>query len=498
MATLKKLTRRTLLLGCGAAIGGLATKAVSPSNPTLDGTRFIKPKGGTGTLNDASGLSETPVFWHILMSEDSDAAELAALRKELREARENGRPVNVGAARHSMGGQAIPRGGHAITFANQCVEIDTDGQAMRAHAGARWSDVIAKADPVGLGPTVMQSNNDFGIGATFCVNAHGWPVKKGPMGSTVRAFEMILPDGELVKCSRTENADLFGLTMGGYGLTGIITKLDVDLATNQRLEPTFQEMPAEDFGTRFVQALSDGAVSMAYGRLNVDRANFLSDALLITYKPTVDQSEIPAASGSGTAAKIASRIYRAQLGNERMKRLRWWFETDLATAVAGGAATRNSLINEPVVTLDDRDPDRTDILHEYFVPPEKFPEFLQVCRAAIPASFQEFLNVTLRFVDTDPDSMLAYAATPRIAAVMSFSQEMTARAEADMKRMTRHLVEGILGLGGTYYLPYRLHAAQNQFANAYPRAPEFADAKRRIDPKRVMRNALWDTYLEAL
>ena len=76
----------------------------------------------------------------------------------------------------------------------------------------------------------------------------------------------------------------------------------------------------------------------------------------------------------------------------------------------------------------------------------------------IPASYQEFLNVTLRFIDTDPDSWLAYAPVPRIAAVMSFSQEMTARAEADMARMTRELIDGITGIGGTYYLPYRPHA----------------------------------------
>lgn len=197
---------------------------------------------------------------------------------------------------------------------------------MRVHAGARWSDVIAATDPIGLGPRIMQSNNDFGIAATFFVNAHGWPVKEGPMGSSVRSFNMILPDGSLVKCSPTENSDLFGMTMGGYGLTGIITQMEVDLSQNQRFEPSFEEMPAEAFGDRFIEALSDDTVKMAYGRLNIQRANFMSDALLITYRPSADQSDLPAASGSGFASKVASRVYRAQLGNERMKRLRWWFE----------------------------------------------------------------------------------------------------------------------------------------------------------------------------
>ncbi len=495
---MKKLTRRAALLGGGAVVGGLLTSALSPSNPTLDGTRSIKPAGAKGTLNDASGLSETPVFRHVIIKENSGEKLLAAIRAEMTEARENGRPVNVGAARHSMGGQAIPRNGHAISFDNGLIEPDTEKAQMRVHTGARWSDVIARVDPMGFGPKVMQSNNDFGVAATFCVNAHGWPVQQGPMGSTVRSFDMVLPSGELVTCSRGQNADLFGMTMGGYGLTGVITQMDIDLAANQRLEPTFEQMPAEALGTRFVEAIADTDVTMAYGRLNVDRAQFMTDALLITYRPSADQSDLPAASGSGMMAKLASRIYRGQLGNERMKHLRWWLEAEAANTLAAGAATRNSLINEPVVTLDDRNPDRTDILHEYFVAPERFADFVALCRAVIPASYQEFLNVTLRFIDTDPDSWLTYAPVPRIAAVMSFSQEMSSRAEADMQRMTQELIEGVIGIGGTYYLPYRPHARLDQMTRAYPRASEFADAKRAMDRNLLLRNNLWDKYLGAL
>ena len=498
LSTLTKLTRRAALFGGGAVVGGLLTNKISGANPTLDGTQSTIAAGAPNTLNDASELSETPIFRHIILKEDPNDALLAAIRAELTEARTNGRAVNVGAARHSMGGQAIPRNGHAISFDNSLVEPDVDNQTMRTHAGARWSDVISTTDSLGLGPKVMQSNNDFGVAATFCVNAHGWPVKQGPMGSTVRSFDMVLPDGELVTCSRTQNPDLFGMTMGGYGLTGIITQMDVDLAENQRLQPSYEEMSAEDFGTRFIETLGDDTIKMAYGRLNVDRAEFLSDALMITYRPADDQSDLPAASGSGMAAKFASRIYRSQLGNESMKRLRWWFETDVAMTLASGPATRNSLINEPVVTLDDRNPHRTDILHEYFISPDRFTDFLSLCRNVIPSSYQEFLNVTLRFVDADPESWLAYASVPRIAAVMSFSQEMTVRAEADMQRMTEDLIEGIIAIGGTYYLPYRPHARIDQLARGYARASEFAAAKRELDPDLVLRNNLWDSYLGEL
>ncbi|WP_172293235.1 FAD-binding oxidoreductase [Pseudoruegeria sp. HB172150] len=495
---MKTFTRRAALFGAGAIFGGWLTHHFTSTNPSLDGTATIAGAGGEGKLNDASGLSETPIFRHSILTEDPGDALVKAIRAEIADARAEERPVNVGAARHSMGGQAIPHDGHALTFDSAWIEPDIGNSTMLVHAGARWHQVISALDPLGFGPRVMQSNNDFGVAATFCVNAHGWPVKIGPMGASVRSFDMVLPDGGLVSCSRTENPGLFGMTMGGYGLTGAITRMEVDIAPNQRLAPTFEKLDSRDFGQRFTEALDDTSVTMAYGRLNVDRAHFFDQALLITYRATEDQSALPPASGSGTLSKLSRQIYRAQLGNERMKRIRWWTETDLGPKLGGGPSTRNSLINEPVVTLDDRDPNRTDILHEYFVPPDRFADFIDVCRQVIPASYQEFLNVTLRYVDTDPDSWLAYAPQPRIAAVMSFSQEMTARAEADMKRMTQALIEGILGVGGTYYLPYRPHARQEQFVHAYPRAAEFAKAKRELDPQGIFRNNFWDTYMETL
>lgn len=486
------LTRRAVLLGAGVAAGAVGTRWIGPQNPVLDGVAMITPTGAEGTLNDASLLSETPIFKHITLTDDLGEALLTALRTELTAAKSAGRPVNLSAARHSMGGQSIPRDGTAITFDNGLVEPG-DG-IYRAHAGARWRDVIAALDPVGLSPAVMQSNHDFGVASTFSVNAHGWPTKFGPMGSTVRHIKMLLADGSHITASLTENPDIFAAAMGGYGLIGLITELEVDAAPNMLLEPTFDLLPATDFATAF--AAKVGTVPMAYARLNIDRAGFFTDAMLVSY--TQIEGEIPPATESGLLSKISRSIFRAQVGNEWVKHRRWGIETGVGASLAG-ASSRSSLMNEPVITLDDRDPTRTDILHEYFVAPDKFNDFLTACRAIIPDSYQELLNITLRWVEQDATSLLSYAPNgPRIASVLLFSQEMSARSEADMQWMTTRLIDAVQAIGGSYYLPYRPHATPTQFTTGYAKAAEFAAFKRQIDPGLLFRNALWDKYMDNL
>lgn len=477
------LSRRAVLTG----VLGAAAAATAPRSASAD-LRVV--------MNDASRLNPTPVLRHVVRGPEPRDRVLAAIRAELKEAAAAGRPVAVGAARHSMGGQSLPRDGTAITLDGRQLDVDTAASTYRVDAGARWADVIRRLDPLGFSPAVMQSNNDFGVASTFCVNAHGWPVPHGPFGSTVRALRMVLADGSLVTCSRSENPDLFTHAMGGYGLFGVILDLDVEMTPNLLLRPTAERMPAEAFAARFVNAATcDPDVRMAYGRLSLTHHHFFEEALLTTFRPErTAGASLPPAGHASALTGLSSDIYRAQVGYETMKALRWTLETEVGPALSHGPVTRNTLMNEAAANLANDDPRRTDILHEYFVAPDRFGDFLGVCRNIIPMAAAEFINVTLRYVAPDPDARLAYAPVPRIAAVMSFSQEMTTEGEVDMMQTTERLIDGIVGIGGAFYLPYRLHARRDQVERAYPNASAFVARKREVDPGLLFRNALWTTY----
>jgi FAD/FMN-containing dehydrogenase len=181
-----------------------------------------------------------------------------------------------------------------------------------------------------------------------------------------------------------------------------------------------------------------------------------------------------------------------------MKQARWAAETRLAPGLSPKAYPRNALLDTPVRLLEERRPDRVDILHEYFVPPERLTAFLAACREIIRPPAEpgrpELLNVTLRWLEPDPVSLLAYAPGRRIALVMSFTQGRDAKNDRAMRAMTERLIDAALAEGGGFYLPYRLHARPDQLRAAYPRWDAFAEAKRRWDPTGVFQNALWTTY----
>jgi FAD/FMN-containing dehydrogenase len=447
-------------------------------------------------LDDASRLNATPISGQAVLGSVDEEGLLQQMRAMLGEAASSGRAVAAGGARHSMGGQSLPRNGIAASFATPTIEPDTRSRIYRVSAGARWRDVIHALDPIGFSPAVTQSNHDFSVGGTLSVNAHGWPVPYGPFGTTIRRFRLMLADGSVVVCSDSENPELFRFAVGGYGLFGIVIDAELRMVENKLLRPHSELMTADAFAPRFIARAADPSVCMLYGRLSMAREGFLREALLVNYTPAQPQPDhLPPPKNSSAFSFVSRSVFRAQTGSERGKRLRWAAETRLMPRLDQGAVTRNTLLDTPVAALADRVSTRTDILHEYFVPSDRFNDFFAACREIIPAHRQDLLNVTLRYVDADSSSVLTYAPQPRIAAVMLFVQERTAEADDDMRAMTVKLIDRVLALGGSYYLPYRLHASVEQMRLAYPRLDEFVAAKRRYDSQLRFRNALWDRYL---
>lgn len=452
--------------------------------------------------NDASRLSEAKPDEVIAVEAEGCAAE-QQIAELVRKASRERRVVSIAGASHSMGGHTLFDGGVVLDLrALRRMSLAVDG-VLTVGAGARWSEVIPFLDERGRAVNVMQSNNDFSVGGSVSVNCHGWQHDAPPIASTVRALRVVTAMGEVVRCSRVERPELFSHVLGGYGLFGVILEVELMTVPNEFYRAVSRRVRPEAYAKVWCEVAGDPDVGMAYGRLSVAPASFLEEAVVVGLKRAESaRSPVKTLKSEEDSNALKRVVFRGSVGSDYGKNLRWrlekWFgETGEAVL------SRNEIMNEPSSWFANRDPEATEILHEYFVPHARLAEFVERIRPILrpeKATHRgresreeggvraDLLNVTVRNVERDADTALAYAREPVFGLVMLFHQRRDAAAERAMEAVTQMLIEAALECGGTYYLPYRPHATREQFVRAYPQAQAFFDAKRAADPEGVFRN----------
>ena len=490
MPVIPRSRKRVLLFLC-FAVGVLLAGAL------LHRQLKMKSNGSISTANpkvadDMSRMNATAVhqIWDIPGNE-SDAQ--TTLRGLLERAKTDRLHVSIAGARHSMGGQTIAPDGIQINMLPlKSMTLDEQTDLLHVNAGARWADVIPYLDRHGRSIGVMQSDNDFTVGGSLSVNCHGWQYGRPPIASTVESIHVMKADGTVLRCSRTENKELFSLALGGYGLFGIILDADLHVVKNERLRMKEEVVPLDHAMASFDETLRKrGTPSMFYARLNITPNRMFDDVLISTFYQ--EQGDIPKLTDP-KMLELRRAVFHASIGSAFGKEVRWEAETKVAPYLAGTVFSRNQLLDESADWFLDHSDATTDILHEYFVPRDSAVPFLRQAKTILRAHHQDLLNVTVREVQTDNDTFLRYADKPMIAFVMFFDQRRTVSADSDMAQLTRELIDAALRSGGRYYLPYRLHASGDEFRAAYPQADDFFLLKRKYDPDNLFENQLYLKY----
>ena len=448
-----------------------------------------------GFIDDASRMNATQVaqVWPVPSNPAVAEEQLAQL---LKLAREENLRVSIAGTRHSMGGHTMYPGGIVIDMLPFTdMRLDEQNNVLHVQSGAIWKDIIAFLDARGRSVAIMQSNNSFSVGGSISVNCHGWQYGRPPIASTVEGFRLMRADGSIVRCSRQENAELFSLVLGGYGLFGIILDVDLRVVPNERYRIEQIVVPVDEALETFEQRIkSKPDVAMVYARLGIVPDNFLNAVIInVLYRDPSPDGQLPELSEPGMVG-LRRSMFRGSIGSDYGKQLRWEAETKLQPHLRNKYFSRNQLLNEGVEVFQNRSAESTDILHEYFVPRDGIVQFVDALRRIIPAHGGDLLNVTVRYVDTDTDTFLRFADEPVFALVMLFNQRTTAAANAQMRAMTQEMIDAVLAAGGRYYLPYRLHATLDQFRRAYPKAEEFFELKRKYDPDELFQNRFYLKY----
>jgi FAD/FMN-containing dehydrogenase len=145
-------------------------------------------------------------------------------------AREQNLEVAVRSGGHSMPGYSTIDNGMVMDLSNmKSITFDPERRIARIEPGLTWGEVARTLQPYGL----ALSSGDVatvGVGGLLLGGGIGWMVRKyGLTIDRLRAVELVTANGEFVRASASENAELFWGLRGGGGNFGVATAFEVNL-----------------------------------------------------------------------------------------------------------------------------------------------------------------------------------------------------------------------------------------------------------------------------
>ena len=132
------------------------------------------------------------------------------------------------------------------------------------------------------------------LGGALAANVHGRGLKMKPFIGDVESFVLIDATGRRRTCSRRENADLFKLAIGGYGLFGAVATVKLRLIPRQKIQRVVEVRTIDELPAAFDQRIADGFIFGDF-QFAIDETSddFLRRGVFSCYKPVDAATPMP-------------------------------------------------------------------------------------------------------------------------------------------------------------------------------------------------------------
>ncbi|MDQ0860664.1 FAD-binding protein [Bacillus sp. V2I10] len=444
-------------------------------------------------MTDVSGLMP------IKIDKVIKGKEIDSFKKAINEAIETNKKISIAGKQHSQGGHTYYKDAIVLdmTSYNKILNFDKKNKTITVQSGATWDDIQRFVNPHGLAVKVMQSQNIFTVGGSMSVNVHGRDIRHGSLIDSIQSFRLLNADGEIVRVSRTENDELFPLVIGGYGLFGVILDAEISLTDDELYVMKTIALDYKEYADYFKQAVGGNEnVRMHLARISTAPDSFLSEMYVTNYELAGDQgarTEYDELSEEKNAA-----LMKFLLGLSRNydwgKNAFWNAQKSYFLKKEDSYITRNNVMRSESEFLEYEHESNTDILQEYFVPVDAFPQYVDSLRKTLTEEELNLFNITIRYVDHNEDAVLSYSRDDMFAFVLLINQGLSDDEIKKTRNMIRKMIDVTLSFGGTYYLPYQPYPTKEQMKRAYPRTDEFFGQKRTYDEKEIFMNYFYEEY----
>jgi FAD/FMN-containing dehydrogenase len=461
------------------------------------------PQAPGVVVNDVhSRLNETKVARVV------SPRSLREVQAVVREARAEGMAISIAGGRHAMGGQQFGEGTILLDTRrlNRVLAFDSVAGTVEVEAGILWPELMADLQRRRRGMNrhwgirQKQTGADrLSIGGALAANIHGRGLRFKPFVEDVESFTLVDAQGIVRRCSRGENAELFRLAIGGYGLFGVIADVKLRLVPRTRLRRNVEVIGIDDFIPAIEGRTRDGAL---YGdfQFDIDPASptFLTRGVVSTYAPVADDTPMA--------------DMQKELRPDDWRRLLFFAHADKKQAFEAYSSyyltTHGQLYwsdtHQLAEYVDDyhRELDvrlgpsgtGTEMITEVYVRRDALPTFMRDVAGDLRRTGANVIYGTVRLIEKDDETFLPWA-KERYASII-FNLHTAGDPEALEKTAGdfRLLIDRAIQHGGSYYLTYHRWANRAQVEACYPQLAEFLRRKRAYDPEERFQSEWYRFY----
>ncbi len=369
---------------------------------------------------------------------------------------------------------------------NRFISFDEATGLLRAEAGATLADVLAVFVPRGWFLPVTPGTKYCSLGGCLAADVHGKNHHhNGTLSAHVREIELVLADGSRERCSPDSNTSLFWATMGGMGLTGIITEIAFQLIPITSARIAVQHCKARNLETAldlladidhddqytvaWIDCLSSGehlgrSVLITGHHATPDELGSVhGDRLLIRQRRQLGLPvDFPAWVLNFHTVRAFNHVYYARQGSRSQ------FVTDYDSFFypLDAISNWNRMYGKPGF-----------VQYQFVLPTDGAKEGMRVALELLAASKKpSFLAVLKRF-GSEGSGYLSFP-------MNGYTLALDIPLSRELPQLLDRLDEIVLHCGGRVYLAKDARLKRGVFETMYPRFADWMRVRDRVDPNK--------------
>lgn len=363
---------------------------------------------------------------------------------------------------------------------DRLLDFDPATGDVTCEAGVTIHDVVRTFLPRGFFPSVTPGTRHVTVGGAIAADVHGKNQHvDGNFGDHVEWFDLLTASGTVLRCSRTDNTEVFRATVGGMGLTGILTaarfrlrrvassKVEVETIHARDLDHALELFDSDSehrYSVAWIDVLARGGKTGRSVLMRGDHAPAGDDPrpLARPERRTITMPfHMPGFVLDGWTVRTFNSLYRStrRAGRSRVALDPYFYPLDGLARWNRMYGRRGFVQYQPLFPDSTARAGLRDVL-----------DILSTRGAG------SFLAVLKRCADRG-EGMLSFP-------MRGVTLALDIPNRPGLRDILRDLDAAVLRHGGRLYLAKDAAMSADTFATMYPRLPEFLGVRDRLDPDR--------------